>query len=174
MILYDFIKIPQLFFVPKKLQLPRQREPVSNDRKDCPCGRFTFYIFFKFAIFAISFFVPTFWKAISRSISLPIGVALDTTPSPKTRWLTVSPALKSSLTVEADLLFPAPEKPLFTVLLWLEYEPCCAERAEEVELSLAEPPEPKHENEECPKNGLSEERSSKSLGISSKNLDGLL
>ena len=97
----------------------------------------------------MSFFVPTFWKAISRSISLPIGVALDTTPSPKTRWLTVSPGLKSSLTVEADLLFPAPEKALFAVLLlWLEYEPCCAERAEKVELSLTPLPEPKLENEE--------------------------
>ena len=42
LILYDFIKIPQSFFVTKKLQLPRQREPVSNDRKDCPCGRFNF------------------------------------------------------------------------------------------------------------------------------------
>ena len=41
-ILYDFIKIPQSFFCSKKTTAPFTREPVSNDRKDCPCGRFDF------------------------------------------------------------------------------------------------------------------------------------
>ena len=36
-IVYDFIKIPQSFFCEKR-QLPRQREPLTDNRKGCPYG----------------------------------------------------------------------------------------------------------------------------------------
>ena len=46
---------------------------------------------FRRAKLAMSFLVPTFSKAISKRLSLPMGVTDSTMPLPKTRWLTESP-----------------------------------------------------------------------------------
>ena len=53
------------------------------------------YFFSTFAKFAIIFFVPAVVNAISNNVSLPIGFALNTTPSPYALCTTVSPALKT-------------------------------------------------------------------------------
>ena len=46
---------------------------------------------FRRAKLAMSFLVPTFSKAISKRLSLPMGVTDSTMPLPKTLWLTESP-----------------------------------------------------------------------------------
>ena len=101
-----------------------------------PC----FYIFLRFAIRAISFFVPTFWNTTSNSISLPIGRIVEITPVPNALCSTVSPDLKSGNAAE-DFAPPAVfENPRLTTLPLAElptlvYVPLPV-------LAFAEPPYP--------------------------------
>ena len=52
------------------------------------------YSFVSFAKFWNNFLVPTFSKAISSKVSLPMGVTLRIIPLPKVLWETLSPDLK--------------------------------------------------------------------------------